>query len=91
LLAQLRQQYDCVIMDSIPIFAADDTTSLAPKLDAVLFVVRGSHTGTRTIRHALDLLYDRQAKVMGLVFNRANGASRSYDYYKYAAYRQKAK
>ena len=73
-------------MDSIPVFAADDTTSLAPKMDAVLFVIRGSFTGTRTARRALELLYERQAKVLGLVYSRANAHSRGYEYYKYAAY-----
>jgi capsular exopolysaccharide synthesis family protein len=86
LLARLRAQYDCVILDSIPIFAADDTTSLAPKMDGVLFVVRGNYTRSRTARRALEQLYERQAKVLGLVFNRADASSRSYEYYKYVQY-----
>ena len=86
LLALMREEYDCVILDSIPVFAADDTTSLAPKMDGVLFVIRNSFTGTRTARRALELLYERQARIMGLVFNRANADSRGYEYYKYAKY-----
>jgi capsular exopolysaccharide synthesis family protein len=86
LLARMRSEYDCVILDSIPIFAADDTTSLAPKMDGVLFVVRGNYTRTRTARRALEQLYERQTKVLGLVFNRADASSRSYDYYKYVEY-----
>jgi Mrp family chromosome partitioning ATPase len=86
LLARMREDYDCVILDSIPVFAADDTTSLAPKVDGVLFVIRNKFTSADTARHALELLYERQAKVLGLVFNRANSASRSYKYYKYAKY-----
>ena len=89
-LAQIRKQYDSAIIDSIPVFAADDTTSLAPKVDGVLLVVRGSYAGSRTIRLAMELLYERQAKIMGLVFNRANSASRSYEYYKYADYYRSA-
>jgi len=86
LLAQMLEEYDCVIIDSIPVFAADDTTSLAPKMDGVLFVMRNKFTSADTARHALELLYERQAKIMGLVFNRADSASRSYKYYKYAKY-----
>jgi Mrp family chromosome partitioning ATPase len=89
LLARMREEYDCVILDSIPVFAADDTTSLAPKVDGVLFVMRNKFTSADTARHALELLYERQAKVLGLVFNRANSASRSYKYYKYAKYYHK--
>ena len=91
LLERLRQEYDCVILDSIPVFAADDTTSLAPKLDGILFVVRSSFTSADTARSALELLHERQAKVLGLVFNRADTSSRSYEYYKYADYYQKTK
>lgn len=86
LLARAREEFDCVILDSIPVFAADDTTSLAPKVDGVLFVVRNSFTSADTARHALELLYERQAKILGLVFNRADSASRSYKHYKYAKY-----
>ena len=59
---------------------------LGSEVDGVLLVVRGSYAGSRTIRRAMELLYERQAKIMGLVFNRANSASRSYEYYKYADY-----
>jgi Mrp family chromosome partitioning ATPase/uncharacterized protein involved in exopolysaccharide biosynthesis len=85
-LARARQEYDRVIIDSIPVFAADDTTSLAPRTDGVIFVVRNSFASTRTVRSALELLYDRQALVLGLVYNRANSRAPSYDYYKYAKY-----
>ena len=83
-LDEIRHDYDCVIMDSIPVFAADDTTSLAPKMDGVVFVVRRAFAGTRVVRRALERLYERRALVLGLVFNRANTTSRSYDYCKYA-------
>ena len=39
----------------------------------------------------MELLYDRQAKVLGLVFNRANSRAHSYDYYKYNKYYARAK
>lgn len=91
LLAQVREAYDCVVMDSMPVFAADDTTSLAPKMDGVIFVIRNSFSSARTTQRALEMLYDRQAKILGLVYNRANSDSRSYYYYKYAAYERAAK
>ena len=87
----MREQDHCIIIDSIPIFAADDTTSLAPKVDGVLFVMRNKFTSADTARHALELLYERQGKVLGLVFNRADTKSRSYKYYKYAKYHHSAK
>jgi capsular exopolysaccharide synthesis family protein len=91
LLQEVHRQFDHVIIDSAPVFAADDATSLAPKMDGVLFVVRGSFTRAALARQALELLYQRQAKVLGLVFNRANSRAGSYYYYKYADYYQSAK
>jgi capsular exopolysaccharide synthesis family protein len=85
-LARLRQQFDYVLIDSSPVFAADDATTLAPTVDGTLFVVRSRFSGARPVREALDLLYQRQAKVLGVVFNRADASARSYYYYKYADY-----
>ena len=86
LLKEVHQDFDHILIDSAPIFAADDATTLAPKMDGVLFVLRGSYTRARLARQALELLYQRQAKVLGLIFNRANAHSGSYYYYKYADY-----
>jgi capsular exopolysaccharide synthesis family protein len=85
-LARAREEYDRVIIDSIPVFAADDTASLAPRTDGVVFVVRGSFTRIRTARPALEMLYDRQAVVLGLVFNRANTQEHYDNYYRYQQY-----
>jgi capsular exopolysaccharide synthesis family protein len=86
LLARLRREFDYVLIDSSPVFATDDASTLAPKVDGTLFVVRGNYSGARQVREALELLRQRQAKVLGLVFNRADVSARSYHYYKYADY-----
>ena len=86
LLKDAREQFDYVVFDSAPVFAADDATSLAPKMDGVLFVLRSGLTRARMARQALEQLYQRQAKVLGLVFNRANSKAKSYYYYKYSDY-----
>ncbi len=44
LLQELYPLYDYIIIDSSPVLAADDTASLAPKIDATLFVVRMGFT-----------------------------------------------
>jgi len=88
-LKQVAKNFDYVIFDSAPIFAADDTTTLAPKLDGVLFVVRGSFTRARLARQALEMLYQRRVNVLGLIFNGANAASREYYFYKYGEYHRK--
>jgi len=82
----LRELFDYVVIDSSPVFAADDATTLAPKVDGTLFVVRSRFSRTGPVRDALDLLYQRQARVLGVIFNQAEASQRSNYYYKYADY-----
>jgi succinoglycan biosynthesis transport protein ExoP len=86
ILTQLRGQYDFILIDSCPVFAADDTSNIASKADGTLFVVRSRFSHARAVREALALLFQRQAKVLGLVLNRSDSSVRSYQYYKYAEY-----
>jgi capsular exopolysaccharide synthesis family protein len=86
LLRDVYGTYQYVIFDSSPIMAADDATSLAPKLDASIFVVRFSHSSARLSKRALDLLRDRQANVIGLVCNDVSHAQNDYYQYKYPEY-----
>jgi capsular exopolysaccharide synthesis family protein len=86
LLQEIRAQFDYIIFDSPPVFATDDATTLGPKLDGVMFVVRSAHTRASLVRRALSLLEQRNARLLGLIFNRANASARSYYYYKYASY-----
>jgi len=74
-------QYDFVLLDSPPIMAADDVSNLAPFVDGVLMVIRASYTSARVARAALDLLYLRKAKVLGIVFNGVSSACGDYYYY----------
>ena len=86
LLKDLYNHYDYIIIDSSPILAADDTTSLAPKIDATLFVVRLSYTSARLTRKALELLYNRQVNVPGVILNYVDTSLPEYYYYQYAEY-----
>src|SRR5215471_14866528 len=78
--------YDYIIIDSSPVLAADDTTSLAPKIDAALFVVRLSYTSARLIKKSLELLYNRQVNVPGVVLNFVDTSLPEYYYYQYSEY-----
>ena len=86
LLKEIYQHYDYVIIDSSPVLAADDTTSLAPKIDATLFVVRLSYTSARLTKKALELLYGRQVNVPGVILNFVDTSLPEYYYYQYSEY-----
>ena len=86
LLKELYDFYDYIIIDSAPVLAADDATSLAPKIDATLFVVRLSHTSARLTRKSLELLYNRQVNVPGVILNQVDTSLSEYYYYQYSEY-----
>ena len=86
MLGEMYAVYDYVIIDSAPVMVADDTTSLAPKIDATLFVVRYGSSSVRTSSKALELLHRRQANVLGLVCNDVEVSAQEYYYYRYPEY-----
>jgi succinoglycan biosynthesis transport protein ExoP len=83
---EVYNNYDYVILDSSPIMAADDAASLAPKIDAALFVLRFSQSSPDASRKALSLLSDRQANIVGIICNDVRQVDQEYYYYKYPAY-----
>ena len=82
-----NKEYDYVLIDTAPVMAADDVTSLAPRVDGVIFVIRAEVTSARVARAALNMLYQRKSRVLGLVFNSVRAtASDYYYYYRYRDY-----
>jgi capsular exopolysaccharide synthesis family protein len=79
-------KYDYMILDTVPVMAADDVTSLAPHVDGVIFVIRAEFTSARVARAALYSLYQRQVRVLGLAFNSARPSFEDYYYYRYKGY-----
>jgi len=86
LLAKLRQRFDYVLIDSCPVFAAADAATIGAQVDGTLFIVRRGYSKSKVVREAIETLQQRQGRVLGVVFNRANASLRSYHYYKYAEY-----
>jgi len=86
LIKELSAEFDYVIMDTAPVMAADDVASLSPQVEGVLFVIRANYTSARVARAALDLLYQREVSVLGLVFNSVETDATEYYYYRYKDY-----
>ena len=80
-LQESNKEYDYVLIDTAPVMAADDVTSLAPRVDGVIFVVRAEYTSARVAHAALNMLYQRKANVLGLVFNSVHVSTGDYYYY----------
>ena len=85
-LKDAQDDFDFIIFDSCPVLAADDTTTLAPRLDAVVFVVRLGFSRRTGSRNAMELLYERQVNLLGVILNDVNPAVDGYHYYSYSDY-----
>lgn len=87
LLKETIKDYDYVLIDTVPVMAADDVTSLAPRADGVVFVVRAEFSSARVSRASLDMLIQRKTRIYGLVFNSVRpSAGDYYNYYRYRDY-----
>ena len=71
LIKHLREKNHFVLLDGGPVLSADDPALLVPHADSVVLVTRPFHTRSRSIRRALDMLYQRQARHVTLILNRA--------------------
>lgn len=90
LLNTLNDKFDYIILDSCPVLAADDSSAMAPLVDAVFFVVRARFTSARLFIRSLKLLAVRGVMVRGLIYNCAEMGSSDYPYYQYKEYHRAA-
>lgn len=86
LMSNLHDRFDYIIIDSCPVLAADDSSAMAPLVDAVFFVVRARFTSARLFIRSLKLLAVRGVNVRGLIYNCAEMGSSDYPYYQYKEY-----
>jgi receptor protein-tyrosine kinase len=86
MLAELRSRFDYVIIDSAPLLAVTDGAILAAKSDGALVVVKAGKTRRDQLAHAIGMLHDVGATLLGAVLTmmptRGSGAY-SYNYYYY--------
>jgi len=89
LVAELRNQFDYVILDTAPVLGIADARSVAAAADAVVLLARWRSTSMRAVDSALDLLIDGGAKVYGIALTQVNirkfgsvGAEDLYGYHK---------
>ncbi len=72
LLAHVRAEYDLVLLDAPPVQAMTEARMAAANADATLVCVRWRSTPRAVLRHALDLLEQANANVVGAVLTRVD-------------------
>jgi capsular exopolysaccharide synthesis family protein len=91
LIAEVRQTYDYIVVDTPPVLPVTDATVISTVADATILAIRSGETEETSATRALDQLKRVNARVAGVVLNGVDTRrDRHYAYYKYqknAAYR----
>jgi capsular exopolysaccharide synthesis family protein len=83
--ADLGQRYDRVILDSPPVGVVTDAAILSRIVDGTLIIVKSLQTTRDAARHAVSVLRDIEAPIVGAVLNDLDLQNRRYGrtYYNY--------
>ena len=88
----LKESADVVIFDSPPCLATADAQVLAAECDGVLYVVQFGEAKKSAVKHAIAMLRQARARVLGVVFNKIDLTAKRdayyYGYYGYYGYYQ---
>src|SRR5882672_10251482 len=81
ILAELREQYDHIIVDTPPTLSVTDAVVMSTRADAVVLVIRSGQTTKQALRRSRELLLQVNARVCGVLLNAVNLDSPDYYYY----------
>ncbi len=85
-LAELKDRYDMVLIDSPPVIAVTDAAVLGSILDGVILVVKSGQTDKEAAFRAYNLLKNVKTQVLGALLNGVNIESLYGSYYYYYHY-----
>ncbi|HEX4784352.1 MAG TPA: polysaccharide biosynthesis tyrosine autokinase [Candidatus Sulfotelmatobacter sp.] len=85
LIADWRKEYDHVIIDTPPALSVTDPVILSVEADSIILVIRSGKTTKDALRRAGELLWQVNARVMGIVVNGIDLGSPDHYYYYYGA------
>ncbi len=83
LIEELGAQYDWIVVDAPPVMAVTDAAVVSHSVSGVVFVVGAEMIPRRTAQNAIEQLTQAQAKIIGIVLNRAEVARHAFYYAPY--------
>jgi succinoglycan biosynthesis transport protein ExoP len=79
----LGEKFNHIIFDSPPVLGFADSIILSTSVDGIILVVLGGKTPRETLQRAKEVLYQVNAKILGVVINRVDIRRSDYGYYYY--------
>jgi capsular exopolysaccharide synthesis family protein len=89
LLQNLKNRYDYILIDGLPVLLFADATYLAKYCDGVLLTVMYNKTDFKELENSKEILSSARADIIGLVINGIPPRSGSYYYHYYYKYYSK--
>ncbi|PKG82536.1 chain-length determining protein [Colwellia sp. 75C3] len=81
-LAQLKESYDRIIIDTPPVQAVSDSLVIAQQADAVIYVVKSDDTRIGAVQDSMGRLINLNANIAGVVLSQVDTRKvASHDYY----------
>lgn len=90
LLAELRQAFDLVLIDTAPVLVMADARVLSARADAVLLLARWRRTPARAVSAAARVLHASGARLLGVCLTQVDARDRSLHGHSYGAYPHEA-
>jgi succinoglycan biosynthesis transport protein ExoP len=82
-ITSLAEEFDHIVVDSPPVLGFADAVVLSNSVDGVILVVHAGKTPKEALRQAKELLFQINAKILGVILNRVDIGRGKYGYYYY--------
>jgi len=83
MMESLGERFDHLVLDSPPVLGFADAIILSTAVDGIILVVLSGKTPRDTLQRAKEILYQVNAKILGVVINRVDIQRSEYGYYYY--------
>jgi len=80
-IAELREQYDHIVIDTPPTLSVTDAVVMSTRADAVVLVIRSGQTTKQALRRSREILVQVNARIAGVLLNAVDLSSPDYYYY----------
>lgn len=84
MLADLRDRYDRIVVDSPPLAAVSDALNLLPFIDGIIYVIKFNTVKRKTAVANVRRLWEANTPVFGAILNNITTALSSYYYSQYS-------
>ena len=89
LIAQLRETYDYVLLDTPPVISVSDALYIANLADGIIYIVAQNKAKKALVKEAMSSLKDHGTPILGMVLTQFDmksgyGYNKDYSYYNYS-------